>query len=158
MKRAPSPPRRAAPWRLALGIGGVALTVVVLSWLWDRSLHSALGGGPTPRATAVAQIVLSGKGTQTTEPFHLTGGTYRTTWSAWGQAPEFPPCTHSAALMVVDTANGAGGSDHVTDLATRVSVPATGASDQRDVAGLKAGDYYLDVRSACAWKISLSPT
>jgi hypothetical protein len=156
MKRAPRPPRRAAPWRLALGIGGVALAVVVLSWLLDRSLHSALGSGPTPQATAVAQIVVSGKGTQTTESFHLSGGTYRTTWSAWGEAPEFPPCTHSAALMLVDSANGGG--DRVSDLATRVSVPATGASDQRDLANLKAGDYYLDVRSACAWKIALSPT
>jgi hypothetical protein len=158
MKRASSPPRRAAPWRLALGFGGVALAVVVLSWLLDRSLHSALGGGPTPQATPVAQIVLSGKGTQTTSLFHLTGGRYRSTWSAWGEAPEFPPCTHSAALMVVDAANRAGGGNHVTDLATRVSVPATGASDQRDLADLKPGDYYLDVRSACAWKISLSPS
>jgi hypothetical protein len=140
-----------------LGLGSVVLTVVVLTWLLNRGLHSALGGG-SPQATpaALAQIVVSGKGTRTTERFHLTGGTYRTTWSAWGEAPEFPPCTHSAALIAVDPSDGT--PDGVTDLATRVSVPATGASNERDLANLKAGDYYLDVRSACAWKISLSPT
>lgn len=118
-------------------------------------------GGP-PQATplvptAEAAIILAGTGSQTTDPFYLAGGAYRGDWSAWGEAPEFPPCTHSAELMAVDPANGTTPRGHVADLANAVDVPATGASAAGRVYNLKAGDYYLDVASACSWQIALSP-
>jgi hypothetical protein len=135
--------------------------VVVLMLVWlGRGFGSALKSPapPTPVATVVdAPVILTGVGSQTTHPFHLAGGTYHGIWSAWGQAPEYPPCTHSVELLAVGTANTAGSNGHVSDLAKLVSVPATGASQNRDIVGVKAGDYYLDIASACAWQIALTP-
>ena len=107
--------------------------------------------------TAEARIIYAGVGSQITAPFYLAGGTYQSHWAAWGDAPEFPPCTHSAELMAIAPANATTSGGHVTDLAKLVSVPATGASDDSYVVSLKPGDYYLDVTSACAWQIALSP-
>ena len=91
-------------------------------------------------------------------PSQSTGGTYRVVWSAWGPAANFPPCTHSAELIAVDPANGTTSSGHVADLAKLVQVPATGASDERYIANLKPGDYYLDIASECGWQVALSPS
>jgi len=60
--------------------------------------------------------------------------------------------------MAVDPSDAETPLGHVSDLANLVQVPATGASHASDVYNLKPGDYYLDVASACAWQIALSPT
>ena len=149
--------------RVALVIGGFALAAVVLTWL---GLGRGFGAGvsdPPPQPTAIVPtaevpIIFTGIGSQTTEPFYMAGGTYRTDWAAWGEAPEFPPCTHSAELMAVDPANAESPLGHVIDLANLVHVPATGASHTSYVYNVKPGDYYLDVASACGWQIAVSPT
>jgi hypothetical protein len=153
---------RDAPWRVALGIG-FALAAVQLIGLWiDRDLGAGLIGRP-PQPTAVLRdaevpIILSGVGNRTSAPFYLAGGTYRGSWSAWGEAAEFPPCTHSAELLAVDLSSAVTAGGHVSDLASLVDVPATGASDVRYVYNVKPGEYYVDVTSACSWQIALSPT
>ena len=45
----------------------------------------------------------------------------------------------------------------MADLAKFAHVPATCASDERDIANLKPGNYYVDVNSECGWQIALSP-
>ena len=75
-----------------------------------------------------------------------------------GSCSEYPPCTHSAELMAVDTASAETPLGHVTDLAKLVHVPATGGSASSYVYDVKPGDYYLDVTSACAWQIALTPS
>jgi hypothetical protein len=152
--------RRDARWRGVLVIGGLVLAAVVLN-----GVRGGFFGGvnsPPPQATAIvrtpdAPIILTGLGSQITDPFYLAGGTYRTIWSAWGEAPEFPRCTHSVELLAVDPVNAETSLGHVSDLATLVHVPATGASSAMYVYNLKPGDYYLDVESACGWQIALSP-
>jgi hypothetical protein len=150
------------PGRVLLVVGGVGLAAVVLVGLWVDPDLNAFVSGRSPQATAVvraarAPIIYSGMGTQTTAPFYLAGGTYRAQWSAWERAPEWPPCTHSIELMAVDPANATTSDGHVTDLAKLVHVPATGASDESYVINVKAGDYYLDVDSACGWQIAITP-
>jgi hypothetical protein len=149
--------------RALLVVGSVVLAATVLIML-AFGRHSDIGAsGPPPQATATtgttdAPIILIGNKTRTTETFHLAGGTYRNDWSAWGEAPEFPPCTHSAELMAVDPANAETSLGHVSDLANLVHVPATGASYTSYVHDVKPGDYYVEVTSACAWQIALSLT
>ena len=92
-----------------------------------------------------------GMGNRRGNPFYLPGGTYKVLWSAWGPAAEFPPCTHSAELLM--TTGG-----HVADLAKFAHVPATGGSEELFLADLKAGNYYVDVHSECGWQIALSPS
>jgi hypothetical protein len=156
-------PERGGRWRVWLVLGGFALTAVVLAGL-GLGRGSDVGVTSPPRqATAVAvtmdePVILTGVHSQTTVVFHLAGGTYRSDWSAWGPAPEYPPCTHSAELIAVETANAATSLGHVTDLVKRVHVPATGGSAARYLYDVKPGDYYLDVTSACAWQIALTPT
>jgi hypothetical protein len=167
MKSAPRSARRdggrdagpdATRWRVWLLYGGIALAAAVFIRLEVGRSSDAGVTGPPPQPTARARtaaepIVLAGKGSQTSSPFYLAGVTYRSVWSAWGEAAEFPPCTHSVRLLAVDPANTA-----LFDLANHVQVPATGASQSRDVSNLKPGDYYLDVYSECAWQIALNPT
>jgi hypothetical protein len=151
------------PGRAPLAIGALALLAVVLLSLGvARTVDPLRGGRPAGQETAAeptadARIVYTGTGSQTTEAFYLAGGTYQTHWAAWGYAPEFPPCTHSAELKAIDPANSTTSGGHVIDLARLVDVPATGASNDAYVVNLKPGDYYLDVTSACAWQIALSP-
>ncbi len=154
---------RDGQWRILLVIGGFALAVLVLAALGVGRGIDAGVSSPPPQATASvrtaeAPIILRGLGSQTTDTFYLAGGTYRSDWSAWAEAPEFPPCTHSAELMAVDPANAETSLGHVTDLAYLVHVPATGASDASYVYNVKPGGYYLDVASACGWQFALSPT
>ena len=130
-------------------VGGLGLGAVVLVGLWV--------GRERPIAAAKAPIVHAGMGTQTTAPFYLAGGTYRTLWSAWERAPEYPPCTHTAELMAVDPANGTTAQGHVVDLARFAHVPAIGATDEGYVINVKPGDYYLAVDSECAWQIAITP-
>jgi hypothetical protein len=144
-----------------MGLGGLVLAgMAVLLVVWfGRGFSPALRSPaqPTPDSPAPdAPVILTGVGSQTTRAFHLAGGTYHSVWSAWGQAAEFPPCTHSVELRAADPANASASNGHVTDLAKLVSVPATGASQERDIAGVRAGDYYLDVASACSWQIELT--
>jgi hypothetical protein len=154
---------RDARWRVLLVFGGFVLAAVVLTVLglgrgFDASESSPPLQAPAVVRTADAPIILTGLRSQTTDLFYLAGGTYRSDWSAWGEAPEYPPCTHSAELMAIDPANAETSLGHVTDLAKLVHVPATGASAGSYVYNVKPGDYYLDVASACAWQIALSPT
>jgi hypothetical protein len=165
MNSAPRPAGRRGdrdpPSRVVLVIGS-ALAAVMLIGLWiDREFGAVLIGRP-PQVTpdvrnAEEPLIFSGVGNQTSAPFYLAGATYRGRWSAWGEAAEYPPCTHSAELRAVDLANAATAGGHVTDLANQVSVPATGASDESYVYNVKPGEYYLDVTSACSWQIALSP-
>jgi hypothetical protein len=152
-----------AHWLVLLAIGALPLAAAVLIGIGVSRGFDGGRGGPPPQATAIvrsadAPIILAGMGSQTTEPFYLPGGTYRSDWSAWGEAAEFPPCTHSAELMAVDPGNAETSRGHVTDLANLVHVPATGASGASYVYNVKPGDYYLDVNSACGWQFALSPT
>ncbi len=171
MNPAPRPARRGsgsdaghdAHWRVLLVIGGFALAGVVLSGVAGGRSFGAGVSAPPPQATAIVltaqdPIIFTGVGSQTTDPFYLAGGTYRSEWSAWGEAPEFPPCTHSIELMAVDPVNGETSFGHVSDLANLVHVPATGASKSSYVYNVKPGGYYLDVSSACGWQIALSST
>ena len=171
MKSAPRPARsrdgrdagRGAHGRVVLVIGGFALVAMVLTWVWVGRGFNAGVNAPPPQASAIvgtaeAPIIFMGMGTQTTDLFYLAGGTYRGDWSAWGEAPEFPPCTHSVELMAVDPVNAETSLGHVSDLANLVHVPATGASNSSYIYNVKPGGYYLDVNSACGWQIALSPT
>jgi hypothetical protein len=141
----------------------VLACLVVLGAFWaSRGFHSNVSDlrSPTPSPTGVptadAPVVFSGVGSQDTQSFHLAGGTYRTVWSAWGEAAEFPPCTHSVELLVIDPNRSASLGAHVTDLAKLVSVPATGASEERYLANAEPGSYYLHITSACSWQVALS--
>jgi hypothetical protein len=152
-----------ANWRALLGTGGFALAAAALIWVaLGRGFDAGVRSPPRQPALAVraagAPIIRTGIGNQTTERFYLAGGTYHASWSAWGPAAEYPPCTHSAELMAVDPADADSSLGHVTDLAKRVHVPATGGSAASYVYNVKPGDYYLEVDSACAWQIALSPT
>ena len=152
-----------ARWRLWLVVGGLALAVAVLIGLGlSRGSDSGVSS-PPPQATAIVHaaqepIILAGLGSQTTDPFYLAGGTYRSDWSAWGEHPDYPPCTHSAELLAVDPANAETSLGHVSDLADLAHIPATGASYTIYIYNIKSGDYYLDVASECAWQIAISPT
>jgi hypothetical protein len=157
MNRPARPPRRGADrdarWRSWLAVGGVGLVAVTLVGLWvETGVGGFLRGSPPP-----APIIYTGMGIQTTAPFYLAGGTYRTQWSAWERAPEYPPCTHSAELMAVDPANATGSQGHVIELARLVQVPATGASDEGFVINVKPGQYFFEVNSECAWQIAITP-
>jgi hypothetical protein len=153
---------RDKPWRVPLMVGGALLAVVLVRLGVERDADTVVSGPPRQATATVVPtddlpIIYAGTGSQTTEPFYLAGGTYRSHWAAWGNAPEYPPCTHSAELRAIDPANATASGGYVADLARRVSVPATGASAESYVVNLKAGDYYLYVSSACAWQIALSP-
>jgi hypothetical protein len=149
--------------RVLPSIGVLALAVVVLIGVGIGRGADARVSGPPPQATAIvgsadAPIIISGIGSQTSDTFYLTGGTYRSEWSAWGERPEFPPCTHSIELMADDPVNGETSLGDVSDLANLVHVPATGASSTSYVYNVKPGGYYLDVNSACGWQVALSLT
>jgi hypothetical protein len=165
MNSAPRLARRAAGrdahGRVLPVVGVLALAVVVLIGIGIGRGADAGVSGPPPQATTIvrgadAPIIISGIGSQTTDTFYLAGGTYRSEWSAWGERPEFPPCTHSIELMAADPANGETSLGHVSDLANLVHVPATGASSTSYVYNVKPGGYYLDVNSACGWQVALS--
>src|SRR5258708_38169669 len=94
---------REARGRVVLVISGLALAAVVYTGLGLRRGFDAGASGPPTQATAIVPIaegpiILSGFRSQTTDLFYLAGGTYRSDWSAWGEAPEYPPCTHSIEL------------------------------------------------------------
>lgn len=108
---------------------------------------------PTPE-TATGPIIFSGSKSGISDPFSLEAGSYRGVWSAWGVSPDEPPCTHSAELVAVDPSNA----DGTIALVESVEVPATGATAEVDIANLKPGDYYVEVRSACAWQIEVQRT
>jgi hypothetical protein len=153
--------RPSRPWWIPLLASVVALAVLVFVELQVARQLIGQPSSPPLQPTVVVSlatdpIILSGSGSRTTDPFHLAGGTYRHDWSAWGERPEFPPCTHSAQLVAVDPANTATPAG-VTELARLVHVPATGGSYQNRLHDLKPGDYYLDVNSECSWQISLIP-
>ena len=162
------PPRRArrrdlrsAPWRLGVAVACFALAIVLLSWLVNRGVSSALSSLPAQGAASESAnggpIVLTGHGSRTSASFYLAGGGYRSEWAAWGESPDDPPCFHSAQLVATDQTPATSGPGLVTELAHVPSVPATGTSDQRYVPDVKAGHYYLDVKSACAWQVALTP-
>ena len=146
-----------------LAVGSFALVAVAVTGLRVRGdLNAVIHRPPAIESSfkpnAEASIILMGMGSRRGDPFYLAGGTYHVVWSAWGPAAEFPPCTHSAELLAVDPANATTSSGHVADLAKLAHVPATGASDERYVANLKPGEYYVDVTSECGWQIALSPS
>jgi hypothetical protein len=135
---------------------------VVAAFWASRGFHSDVSNVPNPAPSpsvvpsADAPVIFSGVGSRDTPSFNLAGGTYRTVWSAWGEAPAFPPCTHSVELLVIDPQNGATPGAHVADLAKLVTVPATGASEERYLASADPGSYYLHITSACSWQVALS--
>jgi hypothetical protein len=146
-----------------LALGGCALVGAVFTGVrFSGDLNAVIHRPPAIESwfkpNAEASVILAGMGSRRGDPFYLAGGTYRVVWSAWGPAANFPPCTHSAELIAVHPANGTTSSGHVADLAKLVQVPATGASDERYIANLKPGDYYLDITSECGWQIGLSPS
>jgi hypothetical protein len=144
-----------------LGLGVLVLAAAAAVGVWLRTGLNSGVGAPSESAvvaTPDVPVVHVGKGRQTSAPFHLTGGTYRSVWSAWGEAADFPPCAHLVQLMAVDPANGDASNGHVVDLVKVESIPATGASAEIYLINIKPGDYYLNVVSACAWQVELSPT
>ena len=147
--------------RVRLVIGGFLAAVVLIGLGLGRAFDVGVSRPPPlPTATvraADAPIILTGNGSQTTEPFYLAGGRYRGDWAAWGPLAVYLPCTHSAQLMAVDPANATTSFGLVTDLAKLVHVPATGASYTSYLENIKPGDYYLDVSSECAWQIEFRP-
>ena len=101
---------------------------------------------PTPVPTD--HVIVSGFQVMVTDPFTLDAGSYTATWSAWGISPSEPPCTHSADLV--------GPNGFRKNLAKSVQVPATGTTSAINVSDMEGGDYYLEVRSACAWQIEVT--
>jgi hypothetical protein len=146
-----------------LALGGCALVVAVFTGVRFRGDINAVIHGPPAiessfKPNARESVILTGTGNRRSTPFYLPGGTYRAVWAAWGPSAAFPPCTHSAELLAVDPANATVSSGHVADLAKLVHVPATGASDERFIANLKAGDYYVEITSECGWQVAISPS
>jgi len=131
----------------ALALAGVA----IVGLLVNRALDAAMTAVAPVTATE-QPIILMGLHGRTSDPFFLGGGSYRGTWSAWGEAPNEPPCMHEVELVAVDRADPTGS----IPLTQRVDVPYTGASGEVDMPRLEPGDYYLQVTSACAWQIELS--
>src|SRR5438552_11046535 len=166
MHSPPTPARRTSHhsrrWSVMLALASFALVGAVFTGVrFSDDLNAVIHRPPAIESwfkpNAEASVILAGMGSRRGDPFYLAGGTYRVVWSAWGPAADFPPCTHSAELIAVDPANGTTSSGHVADLAKLVQVPATGASDERYIANLKPGDYYLDITSECGWQVALSP-
>ncbi|HEY1294195.1 MAG TPA: hypothetical protein VGJ60_14055 [Chloroflexota bacterium] len=145
-------------WRWLLRITLCSAALATLVFVLVSRTHGSGGGTPLEitSPTPEAAVVFAGVGTRITDSFHLAGGTYHSVWSAWGQTPVDPPCTHSAELLAVDPANANGASGHVADLARLVHVPSTGATNEMYLANLKPGDYYLSVESACGWQIAFN--
>lgn len=124
----------------ALGLLCAAVIVLVLSRRPEN---------PEPAPPREQSMVFSGLHASTTQTFFLPGGSYRATWSAWGETPNEPPCTHHIALVVEQRS---------TEVVKSVEVPATGITGNVDLTDLSPGDYAFEVRSACAWSIQLSPS
>jgi hypothetical protein len=141
----------AAPPRVIVAIGAFAI-LALAAWLGVRATTDS----DVDRGGAASEVVYMGSGIQSTPSFFLAGGSYRTQWSAWERAPEYPPCTHSAELMATDPANATTSGGHVIDLARSVQVPATGASAETYVVNVKPGAYYFAVNSECAWQIVIT--
>ncbi len=164
--RSPRTPARPADhrvrrWHVLLALGSFVLVAVALTGIRLRGDINAVIHRPpaidgSVDSSAEASIILVGRGSQRGDPFYLAGGTYRIDWAAWGAAPEYPPCAHSAELMAVDPANPTTSRAHVADLAKLVDVPASGGSDERYVANLKPGYYSLDIASECSWQFAVS--
>src|SRR5439155_18890143 len=151
----------AGQWHVILAVVGVALVAVAVTGVRFRGEINAVIHRPPAiesslKSNAEASIILVGRGSRRGDPFYLAGGTYRIDWAAWGAAPEYPPCAHSAELMAVDPTNATTSRAHVADLAKLVDVPASGGSDERYIANLKPGYYSLDVASECSWQIAVS--
>src|SRR6266581_3489152 len=144
-----SPPTPARPadqhvkrWHVMLALGSFALLAVVVTGVRFRGeinavIHSPPAIESSVKSNAEASVILVGRGSQRGDPFYLAGGTYRINWAAWGAAPEYPPCAHSAELMTVDPTNATASRAHVADVAKLVDVPASGGSDERYIANLK---------------------
>ena len=150
-----------ARWTGLLALGGCALVAVVFAGLRFKGDLNALIHRPVAidssfKPNPEASMIFAGSQNRRIDPFYLAGGTYRFLWSAWGPAAEYPPCSHSVELLAVDPANAAASDGHVADLAKRVDVPGGGSSDERYIANLKPGEYYLDIHSDCGWQISIS--
>ena len=166
--RSPSKPARRAGHharqrRVRLVLCSFALGAVALTGVRFRGDINAVIHGPpaiesSVKSNAEASIILVGRGSRRGDPFYLAGGTYRIVWAAWGAAPEYPPCAHSAELTAVDPSSPTTSRAHVADLAKLVDVPASGGSDERYIANLKPGYYSLDVASECSWQIAVSPS
>lgn len=155
--------QRAKRWHFILAIcilalGAVVFTGVRLSGDLDALIHRPPAIESPSRTSAAASVVLVGRGNRQSDPFYLAGGTYRIYWAAWGAAPEYPPCAHSAELVAVDPTNAMTSRAHVASLAKLVDVPASGGSDERYIANLKAGYYALDIASECSWQFAVSPS
>src|SRR5215471_3451918 len=88
--------RHSRLWSVILALGGCALVAAVFTSIRFGDLNAAIHGPPAIESSfeskADASVVLMGMGNKQVAPFHLTGGTYRVVWSAWGPAAEFPPC------------------------------------------------------------------
>jgi hypothetical protein len=139
-------------WRLAIGACALA-AVAVVAVLVNRGVETATSPvAPPPNIDP--GFVLMGLNGRTSDPFYLDGGSYRLLWSAWGETPGDPPCTHSVQLMPVDRANSGG----FIYLARFVDVPSTGAGAEVDMSNLAPGAYYLQINSACAWQIEVRPS
>lgn len=124
-----------------------------LAVLVGRGVGAPQTGSAAPTTSEpVGPIILSGVEGRTSDPFFLEGGTYKSLWSAWGQRPDDPPCTHSVTLLAVEPDETSGGR---FELARRVQVPATGTSAELFVLNLSPGDYYFQISSACAWQVEL---
>jgi hypothetical protein len=134
-------------YRLRWGIGliGLAALAVLVTRSCDADVKSV-----APTHGAEATIVFSGLEVGTSEPFVLEAGSYRGIWSAWGQTPADPPCTHSVALVTSD-------GTVVVEPAKSVQVRSTGETGHFDISTAESGEYVLRVRSACAWQVELSP-
>ena len=141
-------------WPIAV-IGGFALANVVVFAVAINRGNRAGGSTVVPTPNPDAPVVVMGLYGRTTDTFFLAGGRYRATWSAWGETPTDPPCTHSMELAAVDPSVLA---DNPVELAKSVQVPSTGTTAVLDVDNVNPGDYYLHVTSACAWQFELRPT
>ena len=146
---------------ILLTLGSCALVAAVIAGIpFNGDINALIHRPPAIegefKSNPAAPLIFAGSGARHGDPFYLAGGTYRFAWSAWGPAAEYPPCSHSVELLAVDPANAASSDGLVADLANRVDVPGGGSSDERYIANLKPGEYYLDVHSDCGWQISIS--
>jgi hypothetical protein len=108
-------------------------------------------GGGVPSGGAEPPVTFSGTGPTKTNPFSLRGGNYVSTWSAHDPASHLAMgCFHSGFLESDDPSM-------MLDLGTKIIFPGGSASGTAPLPGLKAGHYFLDMSSGCAWTVTISP-
>jgi hypothetical protein len=110
------------------------------------------GGGVPSGGSGEQPVTFSGTGKTQTKPFSLRGGNYVSAWGAHDPASHLAMgCFHTGFLESADPSISV-----MLDLGTKIILPGRSASGTAPLPGLKAGHYYLDMASGCAWTVTIS--